>query len=350
MANKTPSSPDRMPVPDSVAESILVRSRRCCLCYFLENDHTEKEGQLAHIDRDPSNSSEANLAYLCLHHHNLYDTQYSLTKWLTTAELRHYKRLLHKMLGTERAWEIVIRGNIDDYTDSEINELVKKLRDTAGGLEITLKDINQGSVILCLESETDAFDRTYQTFNSGSLAYQIGLEILDVRLTPPQNIDKLLKLADELIGNEAFQDAIECVNQAIEANPENASAWALKATALSMAHHVYSNSSDSQGALLLARPCSARAIKLEPENATFLAHHAGILHELGEQDEALACSKRSIEIDQNNGLAWYNNGVILYNLGHHHDAIRAFETSLQLGYEKAGYALDGARRQVRRLR
>lgn len=74
---------------------ILYECRRiCCLCYGLEGDGSEKEGQIAHLDRSPDNDSPENLAYLCLPHHNKYDSIPRQTKRLTEGEVRRYKALL----------------------------------------------------------------------------------------------------------------------------------------------------------------------------------------------------------------------------------------------------------------
>lgn len=65
--------------------------RRCCLCYGLDNDTSEKAGQIAHIDRDPENNRLGNLAFLCLTHHDAYDTRRSQSKGYTESELKQYQ-------------------------------------------------------------------------------------------------------------------------------------------------------------------------------------------------------------------------------------------------------------------
>jgi hypothetical protein len=54
----------------------------------LDNDWRQKEGQIAHLDRDPSNFAEDNLAFLCLPHHDDYDTKRRQTKNLTIPEAK----------------------------------------------------------------------------------------------------------------------------------------------------------------------------------------------------------------------------------------------------------------------
>jgi hypothetical protein len=74
----------RKPIPADTQHRILDRSRRrCALCVHFDQEHGQKEGQFAHIDRDPSNNDEDNLAYLCLPHHDDYDTKRRQTRNLT---------------------------------------------------------------------------------------------------------------------------------------------------------------------------------------------------------------------------------------------------------------------------
>ena len=55
---------NRQTMPKNVELVVLTRSkRRCCLCFELNADSSEKPGQIAHLDRKPSNNSESNLAY-----------------------------------------------------------------------------------------------------------------------------------------------------------------------------------------------------------------------------------------------------------------------------------------------
>lgn len=68
---------------------LIACRRRCCLCWLLDRDDTEKAGQIAHVDRDPSNNSEDNLAWLCLPHHEQYDRSSRQARGITGAELRH---------------------------------------------------------------------------------------------------------------------------------------------------------------------------------------------------------------------------------------------------------------------
>src|SRR2546423_4966331 len=80
----------------SVETQVLIKSRRrCALCFGLRGDLREKNGQLAHVDRNPANSAADNLCYVCLEHHDQYDSSRSQSKGYTPGELRHHREALY---------------------------------------------------------------------------------------------------------------------------------------------------------------------------------------------------------------------------------------------------------------
>ncbi len=88
--------PKRKTIPQRDQIQVLISSaRRCCLCYGLEGDLTRKDGQIAHLDQDPSNLDPDNLAYLCFEHHNEYDSQQHQGKGLTILEVKIYRSRLY---------------------------------------------------------------------------------------------------------------------------------------------------------------------------------------------------------------------------------------------------------------
>lgn len=91
---KEPSA--RMATSTGVETAVLTKSsRRCCLCYYLDRDYEEKLGQIAHLDHDRTNSSEDNLAFLCLEHHTVYDSHTSQHKNYTVTEVKEARRALY---------------------------------------------------------------------------------------------------------------------------------------------------------------------------------------------------------------------------------------------------------------
>jgi len=101
----------RKAMSSKVQEIVLVKSRRrCCLCFGLDHDVRIVQGQIAHVDRDASNSDPGNLAFLCLSHHEAYDSRTSQSKGITEMELRRYREELYAVM--ERAFirPVVVGG------------------------------------------------------------------------------------------------------------------------------------------------------------------------------------------------------------------------------------------------
>lgn len=79
----------RKQVPLGAQTNVLVKSRRrCCICFGLDRDTSLKSGQIAHIDKDCHNNSEDNLCFLCLNHHDEYDSKSSQRKNSTELEVK----------------------------------------------------------------------------------------------------------------------------------------------------------------------------------------------------------------------------------------------------------------------
>lgn len=85
----------RRSIPVETETKLLIScARRCALCYGLEGQLFRKQGQIAHADQEANNNAESNLVFLCLHHHDEYDSATSQSKGITKAELLEYKRQL----------------------------------------------------------------------------------------------------------------------------------------------------------------------------------------------------------------------------------------------------------------
>jgi hypothetical protein len=91
--------PARRTIPEDTQQRVLDRSRRrCALCTHFDNNFDQTGGQIAHIDRDPSNVDEENLVYLFLRHHDDYDTQRRQTKNLTEREVKTARNRLYDFI------------------------------------------------------------------------------------------------------------------------------------------------------------------------------------------------------------------------------------------------------------
>ena len=91
----------RRKIPIDTETEILIRSRRrCALCYGLKGDFNEKIGQIAHIDKNRTNDSLDNLAWLCFEHHSLYDSSTSQHKNYQPTEVKRYRDNLYAAIAT----------------------------------------------------------------------------------------------------------------------------------------------------------------------------------------------------------------------------------------------------------
>lgn len=82
----------RKPLSKDIETKLLVESRRrCCICFGLDRDTGLKPGQIAHLDGNRENNRIENLAFLCLKHHDDYDSRTSQRKGLTMQEVKRYR-------------------------------------------------------------------------------------------------------------------------------------------------------------------------------------------------------------------------------------------------------------------
>ena len=109
----------RPAIPTATQTELLTQCRRrCCLCFGLKSDIEVKEGQIAHLDRNRSNNRLENLAWLCLPHHDDYDSIRRQTKRLTADEVKFYRSKLYDQLA-KPPYSTPKEGDpiIDDYYD-----------------------------------------------------------------------------------------------------------------------------------------------------------------------------------------------------------------------------------------
>jgi hypothetical protein len=85
----------RKAVPQETQVEVLAACRRrCAICFGLNRDKAIKPGQIAHLDRDAANPSFDNLVFLCLEHHDQFDSKTSQSKGLTSDEVRRFREEL----------------------------------------------------------------------------------------------------------------------------------------------------------------------------------------------------------------------------------------------------------------
>lgn len=100
---------------DTQADILQANSlRRCALCFDYKFDFNFKKGQIAHIDHNRSNNKPSNLVFLCLEHHDEYDSSTSQSKGWTQEELKRSKKNLDAFIKKHR--EEILPGIMSSTT------------------------------------------------------------------------------------------------------------------------------------------------------------------------------------------------------------------------------------------
>jgi hypothetical protein len=140
----------RKKIPRHAEAGILVSSRRrCCICFGLHRDLEVKKGQIAHLDHDNENNSEENLAFLCLEHHDQYDSSTSQSKNYTLAEVKAYRTELYDAIlqpveipSPERvSFSTLDRDHFTTHTEQENMSAIVELMTEAGWPQRSLADM-----------------------------------------------------------------------------------------------------------------------------------------------------------------------------------------------------------------
>ena len=106
------SSKSRPKISTKTETEVLLRSRRrCAICFGLERDDSVKSGQIAHLDRNRSNNKIENLVFLCLDHHDQYDSRPSQSKGFRKAEVQCYRAELEEALRASRSAPIKLQND-----------------------------------------------------------------------------------------------------------------------------------------------------------------------------------------------------------------------------------------------
>lgn len=145
----------RTAISTEVETKILTSSiRRCCICFGLNQDFGEKKGQIAHLDKNPNNSTFDNLAFLCLNHHDEYDSVKSQSKGFRIDEVKQYRSQLYS-----RVHEEVHKESNVEYS------FLKAAKDGHPNMALTLLRVNIEYYLVTLASASyimAGFDMTMQ--------------------------------------------------------------------------------------------------------------------------------------------------------------------------------------------
>ncbi len=142
----------RKKVPDNIQVELLTQSaRRCCLCFGIDHDYNEKSGQIAHLDNDPSNNKIDNLVWLCLKHHDKYDSSTSQSKNYTIKEVIGYRNSLYEKVNTLR--EAAFSSSLADVSNNKTahieQDLKNDIRELLGRINpIIVEKLDKGQIAI----------------------------------------------------------------------------------------------------------------------------------------------------------------------------------------------------------
>lgn len=184
-----PPHKKRKSIPIAIETAVLIRSRRrCCLCVFWEDDRLQKDGQIAHVDHDPSNCAEDNLAYLCLKHHNEYDSKQIQGKNISQQEIRHAQNELFRWAGepSQNRFEVTLtlERDFDSYSEEDQSALVVLIEDVLrkrGDVKVQRRE--RGSVRVTFSLSGEDACRVVEAFEDGILAEQ---DVVAIAVAPDE--------------------------------------------------------------------------------------------------------------------------------------------------------------------
>lgn len=147
----------RTAVPGDIQDQVILLSRRrCCICFGLHGDVDVKPGQIAHLDHDNKNNELDNLAFLCLTHHDQYDSKTSQSKGFRENEIKKFRTELYDNVGAalslaEAKFRQLFGGDTEDV---QLLEWFNRLQATA---------LTQTASVQCLGMRNPLpFDSIYQ--------------------------------------------------------------------------------------------------------------------------------------------------------------------------------------------
>jgi hypothetical protein len=153
----------------------------------LKGDIELKEGQIAHLDRNRVNNSLDNLAWLCLPHHDDYDTIRRQTKRLTAEEVKSYRDDLYKQVSKIfelKASPEKTRSNLKVKRDPAVEVIIRY----CGADDATSKVIE--AEIMTRIEKIYQFTKVWRVeFEKG-----MGLELIRSQIGLPQGIRNLDQL------------------------------------------------------------------------------------------------------------------------------------------------------------
>ncbi|QEL11682.1 hypothetical protein FY550_11400 [Kushneria phosphatilytica] len=173
----------RSKLPQIAEQTVLTKSlRRCALCFGLNQDSTQKRGQIAHLNKNKNDNRVENLAFLCFDHHDTFDSTTSQSKNYTCNEIKHHRDQLYNQNQTYSYDPQEIKRVIDYL--SLMPEMFEKLR------------IEGGEIAYCLDSDLQIELEFYNYNVSSNNLLSFSKDIYDIQMQIASNISEIQREID----------------------------------------------------------------------------------------------------------------------------------------------------------
>ena len=254
-------------------------------------------------------------------------------------------------------WALVLRGQIDmnreNYTGARdlalkalaVDSADQKARDLKGMAE----DYLRGGIKMARPPAKPDFIKKETTGltdggNSAAGAGAAGFAADPGQWQRPDLISgrprSTASASDKLVG-QAYSKArandlsgsLMDLTRAIDADPKNQNAWALRATLDNRAKNYAAGKHDAD-----------EALKLDPDNPAALRARAFAQYNMGNFSVALADAEKAIALDGANGLGHLYRAMILEKLGRLSDALREYQTAFQCDPALKGFFDEAQKR------
>jgi len=138
----------------AIEHEVLMKSkRRCCFCFGLQKDFAVKKGQIAHLDQDRTNDLFDNLVWMCLDHHDEFDSRTSQSRGLTERAATDYRDALYRYYDEEPTQQIEFAGRLQyepaSSMDYEARENTKRL--AYGLMRSPIKEDKRTGLLMLIE-------------------------------------------------------------------------------------------------------------------------------------------------------------------------------------------------------
>jgi tetratricopeptide (TPR) repeat protein len=138
----------------------------------------------------------------------------------------------------------------------------------------------------------------------------------------PRNLIALSNKGTVLIQLGRLAEAITCFDKVLAIDPRNGIAWNEKGRALA-------NLNRCEEAI----SCHDEALIINSRDALAWSNKGRALAALGRFEDGMRCDEQALAIDPQDATAWYNKGAALTQLKRHEEAIRCYDRALAINPE-----------------